>query len=156
MYIHAYIHDTHTHTHTIHMYTQAALLCPHIYLASDEFLVESLARGDPELARSHLREILPVGQHEHRITAPTHVGTGAAREEREGGGKGGCAPWELAVTHTTLGSSPRAAQHGSITLRRPARADMLNNQTIAKGFRMWASKATAGTNSQKHSSTNRA
>ena len=110
MYMHAYIHDTHTHTHTIHMYTQAALLCPHIYLASDEFLVESLARGDPELARSHLREILPVGQHEHRITAPTHVGTGAAREEREGGGKGGCAPWELAVTLTTLGSFPRAAQ----------------------------------------------
>ena len=51
-----------------------------------------------------------VNTHEHRITAPTHVGTGAAREEREGGGKGGCAPWELAVTLTTLGSFPRAAQ----------------------------------------------
>jgi hypothetical protein len=156
-YIHAYIHNMHTHIHTIHMYIQATLLCPlcklaHIYLASDEFLVESLARGDPELARSHLRQILPVSEDEQRMTLPSHVGTGAAREEREVGGKGGRAPWALAVSLTTLGSSPRAAQQGTQLSRVPASADMPNNQKIAKGFRMWASKATAGTNSQKHSS----
>ena len=160
VYVYTYTHTstTYTHIHTIHMYIQATLLCPlcnlaHIYLASDEFLVESLARGDPELARSHLRQILPVSEHEHRMTLPSHVGTGAAREEREVGGKGGCAPWELAVSLTTLVSSPRAAQQGSIT--RTASAHMPNNQKMAKGFRMWASKATAGTNSQKHSSNAR-
>jgi len=104
-----------------------ALLCTrcnstHICLAGHSFVVEALERGDPELARSHLREIAPAHACDHGDSSPPDLAEPPASNSAAA----------LAVPHAT--------SSGAVE---PAHAGARNNQKLADGFRMWASKADA-------------